>query len=72
MTRKNEWSELAQCKISDKNIGWVQMLGSRPQLQKWVDENVTNGNLFKSGASKELDALDAYEVSQLFETEGPS
>ena len=48
------------------------MLGSRLQLQKWADENVANGNLFKSGASKELDALDAYEVSQLFETEGPS
>ena len=47
------------------------MMDSRPQLQAWVDENVENGNLFKRGTSVELDAMDAYEVSQLFEIGGP-
>jgi hypothetical protein len=50
-----------------KDVAWKRMLDSRAQLQRWVDTNVENGNLFKRGTSKEADSMADFEIQALFE-----
>ena len=49
-----------------KDVAWKRMLDSRAQLQRWVDTNVENGNLFKRGTSKEADSMADFEIQSLF------
>ena len=67
-TTKNE---LAQVKMRPADVVWQQMLNKRDELQGWISQRVTAGDLWTPPEGKELQQLEELDILQLTAPEEP-
>ena len=65
LARRTDFSELARCKMKEEDVAWKVMLGSRKDLQEWVNAQVSKGELWTPPSSKELDLMEEAEILQV-------